>query len=126
MKSHLGINLKFINSLGEAWITVQMVIQGSGKLSKMTLYELFNDLQAQESTVLTNSSRGGGPLALVSADMVGATSDHASQKTRTKAQAVTEVSNLSYEDSEEDDDEDEAFQQELAVGSRNSSSLRFR
>ena len=72
VKSHLEINLKFINSLGEAWITVQMIIQGSGKLSKMSLYELFNDLQAQESTVLTNSSRGGGPLALVSDDMVGA------------------------------------------------------
>ena len=47
--------------------------------------------------------------------MVGATSDHASQKTRTKAQVVAEVSSLSYEDIEEDDEEDEAFQQELAL-----------
>ena len=86
VKSNIKINLKFINSLGEAWITVQMIIQGSGKLSKLTLYELFNDLQAQESTVLSNSVRSGGPLALLSngADQVGATSDHTSQKTRTK------------------------------------------
>ena len=115
VKSNLEINLKFINSLGEAWITVQMIIQGSGKLSKMSLYELFNDLQAQESTVLSNSVRSGGPLALLSADTVGETSDHASQKTRTKTQVVAEACSLSYEDSEEDDDEEEAFQQELAL-----------
>ena len=72
----------------------------------MSLYELFNDLQAQESTVLSNSVQSGGPLALLSngADHVGATSDHASQKTRTKTQMVAEASSLSYEDSEEDDD----------------------
>ena len=79
-KSNLEINLKFINSLGEAWITVQMIIQGSENLRKMSLYELFNDLKAQESTVLSNSVRSGGPLALLTngADHVGATSDHAS------------------------------------------------
>ena len=52
---------------------------------------------------------------VLSADTVGASSDHASQKTRTKTQVVAEVSSLSYEDSEEDDEEDEAFQQELAL-----------
>ena len=82
-KSNLEINLKFINSLGEAWITVQMNIQGSGNLRKTSLYELFNDVQAQESTVLSNSVRSGGPLALLTngTDHVGANSDHASQKT---------------------------------------------
>ena len=53
----------------------------SENLRKMSLYELFNDLQAQESTVLSNSIRSGGPIALLSAEHVGATSDHASQKT---------------------------------------------
>ena len=116
-KSNLEINLKFINSLGEAWITMQMIIQGSGNLRKMSLYELFNDLQAQESTILSNSVRSGGPLSLLSngADNVGATSDHTSQKTRTKTQVVAETSSLSYEDIEEDDDEEEAFHQELAL-----------
>ncbi|KAL4590819.1 hypothetical protein LXL04_003762 [Taraxacum kok-saghyz] len=128
VKSNLEINIKFINSLGETWITVQMIIQCSGKLIKMSLYELFNDLQAQDSTVLSNSVRSGGPLALLSADTFGATSDHASQKTRTKTQVVAEVSSLSYEDSEEDDEEDEAFQQELALLTHkfNPSSRNFR
>ena len=71
-----------------------MIIQGAGKLSKMSLYELFNDLQAQESTVVSNSVRSGGPIALLSADTVGATSDHASQKIRTKTQVVAEVSSV--------------------------------
>ena len=34
VKSNLEINLKLINSLGEAWITVQMIIQGSENLKK--------------------------------------------------------------------------------------------
>ena len=94
-----------------------MIIQGSGNLRKMSLYELFNDLQAQESTVLSNSARSGGPIELLSnsADQVGASSDHDSHQTRAKTQMASEASSLSYEDSEEDDDEEEAFQQELAL-----------
>ena len=97
-------------------------------MRKISLYELFNDLQAQESTVLSNSVRSGGPLALLSADTVGETSDHASQKTRTKTQVVAEANSLSNEDSEVYDDDDEVFQQELALLTQkfNRSSGNFR
>ncbi|KAL4568216.1 hypothetical protein LXL04_023823 [Taraxacum kok-saghyz] len=60
-KSNLEVNLKFINGLGEAWITVQIIIQGSGNLRKMSLYDLFNDLQAQESTILSIATKNGVP-----------------------------------------------------------------
>ena len=89
-----------------------MIIQSSGNLRKLSLYDLFNDLKAQESTVLSNSVKSGGPLALLSnsAGQVGATSEHVSYQSRAKTQMVSEDNSLSYEDSEEDEDEEEAFQ----------------
>ena len=61
-KFNLEVNLKFINGLGDAWKMVQMIIQGCGNLRKMSLYDLFNDLQVEEPTVLANTAKHGGPL----------------------------------------------------------------
>ena len=106
------------------------MIQGSVNLRKMSLYEIFNDLQAQKSTILSNSARSGSPLALLSnsVDQVGETSDHASHQTRAKTQMASEVNSLSYEDNEEDEDEEEVCQQELTLLTQkfNRSSRNFR
>ena len=41
-----------------------MIIQGSGTLSSLSLYDMYENLQTQESTVLANLTKNGGPLAL--------------------------------------------------------------
>ena len=63
-KTKLDSNLQFIDGLGDTWIFVKMIIQGSGTLSNMTIYEMYENLQTQESTVLSNITKNGGPLAL--------------------------------------------------------------
>ena len=63
-KTKLDSNLQFIDGLGDTWVFVKMIIQGSGTLSNMTIYEMYENLQTQESTVLSNITKNGGPLAL--------------------------------------------------------------
>ena len=83
----------------------------------MVLYDLFNDLQAQESTVLSNTAKNGGPLALVSSGSgsVGNDSEQVSHHSRAKNPMAPEDNNLSDDDNEEDEDDEEMFQQELAL-----------
>ena len=89
-----------------------MIIQGSGNLRKMSLYDLFNDLRYQESTVLSNATKNGGPLALLSKGsiQVGTTKEQVSHHSRVKSLTAPEENNMSYDDSDDDDEDDEQFQ----------------
>lgn len=64
IKTNLEINLKFLDGLGDGWVTVIMILQGNGNLKRMNLIELYGELKAQESTVMQQHQKIGGPLAL--------------------------------------------------------------
>ena len=80
-----------------------MIVQGDRKIHSLSLYKLYGELQAQESTVLKDCSDFGGPLALV------AQSPH-TQTYPTSYDSPPQ----SYEADSEYDDEEE-FQNAIAL-----------
>lgn len=96
-------NLQFLNGLGRHWTTAKMIVQGDRKIHSLSLYKLYGELQAQESTVLNDCSDFGGPLALV------AQSPH----TQTYPTSY-DLPPQSYEVDSEYDDEEE-FQNAIAL-----------
>lgn len=59
-------NLKFINILGKGWGNVNSCLQSNGSLNKLTIFQLFDELQGHESNVAqTLRELSGGPLDLV-------------------------------------------------------------
>ena len=65
-KSNHEINLRFLNGLGSEWTTAKMIIQSGNQIWNLSLYQVYGELQAQESTVIQQCHDIGGPLALVS------------------------------------------------------------
>ncbi|KAL4570004.1 hypothetical protein LXL04_025653 [Taraxacum kok-saghyz] len=105
-KTKLDSNLQFIDGLGDAWVFVKMIIQGSGTLSNMTIYEMYDNLQTQESTVLSNVTKNGGPLALYN----DASQNNNCSYTPSKKQEISPSNST-----ESEEEEEEIYQHELAL-----------
>ena len=63
IRSNHETNIQFINGLGKHWSTEKMIVQGDRKIHALSLFKLYGELQAQESTM--HCADLGVPLALI-------------------------------------------------------------
>ena len=52
----------FLNGIGKQWTMAKMIVQGEKKIKTLSLYKLYGELQARESTVMKDCMDLGGPL----------------------------------------------------------------
>ena len=65
VRSNHETNLQFLNGLGRHWSTAKIIVQGDRKIHTLSLFKLYRELRAQESTMLKDCADLDGPLDLI-------------------------------------------------------------